>query len=295
MIIQIIWNKSLIRQEISFFVINNFVYNTSSGRFKFVNYYTNGTKLILLLDTGASISIVKEEALPRAQVFQNTLVVNGIGGKVYSSGYVMLDLDVSETESIQNKFHVFKRLPIVVDGILGLDFMSRYKANINLDKNVLTLQIGDKYCSLPLYDQPDYSNSLLIPPRSETIHYIHLNSEVKGDCFVTARELEKDVFLAGAMVRPKNKTVPIKILNTRDEEVRLNDLNLNVESLEDYHIFKFSKHESSLERANTLLPLLELGHLNKEEKNSIEKICSKYSDTFFLPGDRLETTNICEE
>lgn len=59
MIIRIVWNRSLITQENSFFVYTS---NTSSGRFKFINYYTNGTKLILLLDTGASFSIIKEEA-----------------------------------------------------------------------------------------------------------------------------------------------------------------------------------------------------------------------------------------
>lgn len=203
-------------------MINNFVYNTSSGRFKFINYYTNGKRLILLLDTGASISIIKEEALR----------VNGTGGKIYYSGYVILDLNVSETEMFQNKCHIFKSLPIIVDGILGLDFMSRYKANIDLDKNLLMLQIREKYCNLPIYDKPDYSNTLLIPPRSETIHYIYLNTEVKGDCFVSARELEKNVYLAGTIyysiifrpnyrVRPKNKRVPIKILNIRDEAVSL--------------------------------------------------------------------------
>lgn len=281
---------------ISFFVINNFVYNTCSGNFKFVNFFINGKKLILLLDTGASISIIKEEELPKTtQVFRDNLAVNGIGGKVYSTGYAVLDLHASKTDTFQIKFHIFKTLPIIVDGILGLDFMKRYKANIDLNTNLLTLQIGDKYYNQPIFDKPDYSNSLLIPPRSETIHYIYLNTEVKGDCLVSARELEKDVFLAGTIVRPKNKRVPIKILNTRDEEVSLKNFVLNVEDLADYHTFEFSKHESSLKRAVTLLPILELQHLNREEKESIEKICTKYSDIFFLPGDKLETTNICEQ
>lgn len=40
--------------------------------------------------------------------------------------------------------------------------------------------------------------------------------------------------------------------------------------------------------------MLNLKHLNNEEKSSIETICTKYSDVFFLPGE-LETTNVYEQ
>lgn len=222
-------------------------------------------------------------------------MVNGIGGKIQSSGYTLLDLYGPKSGKIQIKFHIFKDLPIVVDGILGLDFMCRYGANIDLHKNLLTLQLDDQVYISPIYDKPDYSNSLLIPARSESIHYVYLTTDVETDCFVSAREVEKDVFLAGTIVRPKNKKVPIKILNTRDTEVKLDNFILDVELLNDYNIFTFSQCNSTLRRADTLLPLLELKHLNDEEKESIKKICTKYSDIFFLPGDKLQTTNICEQ
>lgn len=282
-------------KTISFFGLNNLVF-ACKGNAKFVNFYMNGKRVILMLDTGASISVIKEDELPRSCVIHyDNLVVNGIGGKICSYGYVVLDLYDSTKVKFQNKFYSFKNLPIMVDGILGLDFMTKYKANIDLDKNLLTMQIDGEYCVLPIYDQPDYSNSLLIPSRCESIHYVYLKEDLEGDCFVSAREIEKDIFLAGTIVRPKNKRIPIKILNTRDEQVRLNNFELNVELLSDYNVFKFSQCDSSSSRSETLLPLLELKHLNKEEKQSIERICTKYSDIFFLPGDKLETTNICEQ
>ncbi|CAK1594804.1 unnamed protein product [Parnassius mnemosyne] len=172
--------------------------------------------------------------------------------------------------------------------------MTRYKAKIDLENNLLTLQIDGKHCILPIFDKPDYSNSLVLAPRSESIHYVYLNKEVEEDYFVCAIEIEKDVFLAGTIVQPKNKRVPIKILNTRDEEIRLNNFTLDVEPLREYNIFKFVQCKSSSNRAKSLLPLLEHNHLNNEEKESTETICSKYSDIFILPGDKLETTNICE-
>lgn len=279
----------------SFFVMNNFIFACKSTS-KFVNFYISGRKFILLLDTGASISVIKEEVLPKScQIFHDQLEVNGIGGKIESIGFVPLELHTSTADKFQNKFYIFKNLPIVVDGILGIDFLAKYKANIDLGKNLLKLQAEDKHCTLPIHNKLENSNSLVIPPRSETIHYIYLDKDVKDDCFVSAREIEKDVFLAGAIARPTNNRIPIKILNTGEEEVRLDNFEIKVEPLNNYNIFKFSTCESNAKRAETLLSLVNLQNLNKEERDSIEKICAKYSDIFFLPGDKLETTNIGEQ
>lgn len=280
---------------ISFFGLNNLIF-ACRGNSKFVNFYIKGRKIILLIDTGASISVIKEEQIPHSsEIFNDHLIVNGIGGKIAASGYVILDIYASSHDKFTDKFYTFKDLPFAVDGILGLDFMTKYKAKLDLEKNLLTLQREGKCCVLEIFDKPDFSNSLVLAPRSESVHYVYLDKEMREDCFVCAREIEKDVFLAGTIVQPKNKRVPIKILNTRDEEVSLKNFKLDVEPLKEYDIFKFSQCKSSSKRAESLLPLLELKHLSNEEKESIKTICSKYSDVFFLPGDKLETTNICEQ
>ena len=247
------------------------------------------------MDTGASISVLKEEVLPReCQICYDQLEVNGIGGKIKSSGYVNLDIHAFNGDKFQNIFYVFRNLPIAVDGILGIDFMTKYEAKIDLGKNLLTLKSEGKYYTLPIHNKLENSNSLVIPPRSETIHYVYLDKDMKDDCFVSPREITKDVFLAGAIARPKNKRIPIKILNTSEEEVKLNDLNIDIESINDYNILKFNSCGSNYERAESLWNLINLQNLNKEERESVEKICAKYSDIFFLPGDKLETANICE-
>lgn len=40
---------------------------------------------------------------------------------------------------------------------------------------------------------------------------------------------------------------------------------------------------------------LQLNHFNTEEKESIEKICAKYNDVFYLPGDKLKVTKIYKQ
>lgn len=43
-----------------------------------------------------------------------------------------------------------------------------------------------------------------------------------------------------------------------------------------------------------MLSLLDLSHLNKEERTSIQNICAKFGDVFHLPGDKLTTSNVYE-
>lgn len=49
------------------------------------------------------------------------------------------------------------------------------------------------------------------------------------------------------------------------------------------------------ERVKQLFSILKLNHLNKEEQLSIESICAKYSDIFFLPGDKLGVSNLYKQ
>lgn len=37
---------------------------------------------------------------------------------------------------------------------------------------------------------------------------------------------------------------------------------------------------------------INLNHLNDEERLSIQQICAKFSDVFYLPNDKLTTTNL---
>ncbi|KAK9752237.1 hypothetical protein QE152_g4348 [Popillia japonica] len=51
----------------------------------------------------------------------------------------------------------------------------------------------------------------------------------------------------------------------------------------------------SLDRVNKVLDLIDMKTLNKEEKDSIQKICAKYSDVFLLENDHVTVTNVITE
>lgn len=107
-----------------------------NGQTKFLSFYVGNRKYFFLVDTGASLSVIKEDALPRnVTVYRDDTVINGIGGQIQSSGYIHMNLihrDRLSSTEFDIRCHVFHHVPLKADGILGLDFLCKYGANINL-------------------------------------------------------------------------------------------------------------------------------------------------------------------
>lgn len=95
------------------------------------------------------------------------------------------------------------------------------------------------------------------------------------------------------IVKPRNSN-PIRLMNTSDDDMTIPIFQPELLPLEHYNVCSFDKCSSNITRAKTLLRTLKLDHLGTSERNSIESICSKYADIFYLPGD-LTTTNLCEQ
>lgn len=86
-------------------------------------------KYSLLIDSGASLSVLKYETVKQWNIPMHTecISINGIGGKVQTVGYVFIALNLNGNEFI-HKFYVMKFLPCIQQGIIGRDFMRKYKA-----------------------------------------------------------------------------------------------------------------------------------------------------------------------
>lgn len=237
-------------------------------------------------------------------MFRNETVINGIAGQIKSPGFVYINLThhvhdpTSTTNAVEFNIQcsVFENLPLKADGILGLDFLCKYATNIDLGSNKITLYKDKDEYQLPLSGNIDYSsNTLLVPARSESMHYINLGTDIQGDCVISAKQLAENIFLASSIVTVHNNRVPIKILNTSEEDVVLPTFQPNIDSLKNYDLCEFESIKKNSERAKLLLEKLKLEHLVNEEYTSIRDICKKYADVFFLPGDTLSTTNIYKQ
>lgn len=77
-----------------------------------------------------------------------------------------------------------------------------------------------------------------------------------------------------------------------DSDVKLPIFKPELQSVSNYNILSFVKPDNSVKRVKKLLQILNLDHLESDIRRQIECICAKYSDIFYLDGDKLGTTNI---
>lgn len=273
----------------SFFVTNNFILSCSNSCYVTINT-VNNYSYNLLLDTGASISAIQYKHIIDQNIpfHKSNLVVSGLGGNLIAIGYVYLNLLIGD-QILSHQFYVFDSLPCKASGILGHDFFNKYCAILNYNT-----------CSLSLWNQGVMmnvrvkmgNNSLNIPARSESIHFIYTN--MTEECVVSASEIQDGIFIASTLVKPTDGQIPIRILNTTEQDLQLkiNNFKPIIFLARDFDICSFDKPTKNSERVKRLLSILQLDHLNKEEKSSILSICAKYNDVFFMQGDKLTTTKL---
>lgn len=279
--------------QIIFFVhneVNSLCHNINS-----VTITTLGVPQKWLVDTGATLSAVRcENLIARNIPYHNERIcIRGIGGNVHSDGYVYLKLLVGNTE-ITHKFYVFKNLPCRTDGILGQDFLSKYNCILNFELNTLSINttLGTTVFDLEMGTM-GYNNYLILPPRSESLHYVE--TCVRQDCIIFPKELCEGIFLASALVSPRNGKIPLKVLNTRNEEVKLSFFTPTIDYLYNYDICNFDKNYVNADRVKRLFQSLQLNHLNLQDRISIENICAKYADVFYIDGDKLGVSNVYQQ
>lgn len=114
--------------------------NINSAQFQVYNVSFNW-----LIDTGASLSVIKYESLLQLNkpYHKERIDIKGIGGNITSEGYIYLRLSYNGRK-YSHKFYVFKDLACKGDGIIGQDFLSKYKCILNFEMNTLTLNYDEQ-------------------------------------------------------------------------------------------------------------------------------------------------------
>lgn len=134
---------------------------------------TNQKELNFLVDTGADICLVKASSLRRSTVLGDSLdnTLTGITGQPISPiGIYNAQIDFKGNR-ITHKFLVvpeeFKLNPFI-NGIIGRDFLKKYKANISYDKNIVSIEINSKQIQIPL--ESKFGSNAANPTNSDVIH-----------------------------------------------------------------------------------------------------------------------------
>ena len=195
----------------------------------FVQAFVNNRNAKLLMDTGASLSIVAPHVVPDIKVDEHVpdiFVADGSPLKIKGTATLSITID---GDTMQQKVVVAE---IGVDGILGLDFMRMHACSIDIANNTAilsgkTIQLnleGTIGCYRVYLDK-----SLDLPPRSEVLTVGRIQGNVNAPMVNLGVGIIEPVDqftksnrgLVARTLTDGQEKVPVRILNLENHGQRL--------------------------------------------------------------------------
>lgn len=270
------------------------VYSVNVTASNFITLDTNVTNspCTFIVDTGADVSIFKPNNISVNLIYdpQNQSVLRGITNQeILSLGSVNINL-VSNNLNLPHSFQlVDNSFPIPTDGILGRDFLANYRCNIDYDSWLLTVNIHNNATIIPI--QNNSNGTIVLPARSEVIRHVS-NLNLDKDVLVESSEIAPGVFCSNTIV---SKITPcVRIVNTNDKNIILNNFKPQVKPLENFHIFNL-KNNNTPDRNNSLEKELNLTNVPNTIRTPLQKLCREYNDIFCLQDDLLTCNNFYKQ
>lgn len=249
--------------------------------------------MTFLIDTGADISLCKEDVLHNYSKDQDDYCcLTGISKeKIRSMGSTILKFSLGEA-ILRHKIQLVKHdFPIYTDGIIGRDFLHKYNCNIDYNKFILTINEMGESIILPIHDNTYKINVIKIPPRTEII--IPFKLDLEEDAVICNREIAHGIFLANVII-PKYGNQHVRLLNVLDKTTIIRNLKIETTPLKDYNIYKSSNSNCTKyteERFEKLLNELNLDNTDGKARGELAEILKKYQSIFHLDGEKLSTNN----
>ncbi|CAF4921592.1 unnamed protein product [Pieris macdunnoughi] len=259
-----------------------------------LNTQVNQQPLIFLVDTGSCVSLIKKTSITSMPNLVDDIIqlkgINSNNETVPTLGHFQLQLFVGIDTDLAYRFHVVEKIDLGYDGIIGTDFLNDLDGIIDYNSDVLKIR---NFTIKIDYSRPVYK----IFPRSETIIECTVSNPEQKVGLILDQHLSDSLLIANCIVSVKNNNrVNISVVNTSEELITLDsDIKVRIQPL---HVNSFqvdpdiTSAKSTISRREEVLNLLRTDHLNDEEKNSLTDICSQYFDIFYLPGDKLTTTDL---
>lgn len=236
----------------------------------------------------------KEDFLQQYVVDQDDYCdLTGISDDIIRSlGSTNIKINVNSNIVEQRIQLVGNNFPIKTDGILGRDFLSAYRCNIDYDRYVLTFNISGETMVIPIHDNTFEFNKVRIPQRSEMI--LPFKIVLEEDAVILNREIIKGVYLANAII-PKNGHQHIKLLNATDKIVTIENLKVETVPLEGYNVCSINNsigdNKYTKERFIKLLDKFNFDDLDDKSKKELISILKKYQSIFHIDDEDLTTNN----
>jgi len=251
------------------------------------------------LDTGSDISLFKISKLnntfPLDESF--TYDLTGIGeGTIPTLGSVEAALTVNNQE-VPHIFHIVEdNFPIPVDGIIGYDLIKRYSCKLDYNNFgpswlIIPASSSNTRLKIKILDSPK-PNALSLPARAEVVRKINLNaSDIESECLVPNQEIANGIFVGNTIVTKSNAYV--KIINTTDQNILLENFQIQTESLKNYHVVNTNLSDTP-DRKNLILSKISQNCPLRARQKLIE-LCSQFTDVFAIESDKVTYNNFYKQ
>ncbi|KAL5502521.1 hypothetical protein EMCRGX_G009314 [Ephydatia muelleri] len=274
---------------------------------------TRGANFVI--DTGAAVSLVRRDVWEQIVKGDCTLVLEQWAGR----RHVGAPLSVSGCKKVDiflngMPFKVMCAVTddIVVEAILGLDFVNAHNGIIDCGSKRLTfpsrnLSIPLQMQSCPLQQNPIgliVKEKIVIPAASEVELMVDLATPVVKGTWVVAgnTSARHGVMVAHAVVCPNAKPVPVRVVNPRDKIVVLKKGTeiAHMELLEQDPVIEIStvaeKFKISREDQSILWVMVSRvgDDVYKDEKEELFSLLLEFADVFSLSTKNLGHTKVLQ-
>lgn len=218
--------------------------------------------------------------------------ITGINNSpIETLGSTVTKIFLSNNVEVEHTFQlVDSTIPIPTDGILGRDFLTKYRCVINYDTWLLSGVFKSEEIHIPIED--NLNGEFVLPPRCEVLKQNHYD-ELSEDQVLISNEISLGVFCANTVINNNNKLT--KLINTTENFVRINkNFSKTLIPLKNYDCYSFDAANVD-NRAEKLLSEIKTDHIPPDYKQKLIDLCLKYNDVFALKGDTLTCNNFYKQ
>lgn len=251
------------------------------------------TNLHLLIDTEAEISILKKStfrnAIKRHELHTGEQIfIKGITEQRQQAiGYVILPIKFND-KTFEHKFHIVKDdFPLPCNGILGKDFIKRYRCCIDYNNMTFTVQPQNHRPSTISILNEDQNGCVQIPPRSESFKLFRIQS-TQFPCVIETQQITDNILIPTTIVQHPNSW--IRVLNTSEQTEPVYSHQIKASSINNYNIYKTESQTKLNGRKEKLTKILK-ARIPAHAIPKLLPLCQEYSDIFHLEGDKPSTNN----
>lgn len=224
----------------------------------YVQLWNRGRTYTFLLDSGASISLIKNSVIENKKLIRsndNMKIVGISGNSLYTLGSVSIKFQSKKFRGSIN----FQVLPdsksLRVDGILGADFFSQFFVDLCFSNN--TIYIKKCNSKLPILRENTVLSQHL---PSHSLCYVEVLNIQNDTVIINSQKIKKDIHLIGCLQTTHHNKLTLTFENNTSHAFLLKNFIPHIQQFDEsyYDVKYFTTHkvaEQSISNDNTIFTI----------------------------------------